>query len=287
VTGTGWNGNKVVTAVTATTVTFARGTITANGTTSASSFANATASLSTSFRNIFQVLYTANISSVTESGSTVTVTTTDPHNFTVGQTVTVTGVSVAGYNGPFTVASVIDSTHFTYTAGSTNLANGTGGTASTPVTVVFTIPTGGGTYNTTTGVGTNVTTLVIRFLATGNLTVSFLNADPLGNKLGLADGNYFLNTTATLVTDAQGKQLDGDRDGNFGGNGHDEFYRLFGDVNGDRVVNGLDNVTFAAANGTSSGNANYQWYLDVDLSGVIDSTDATAFHNHLGRRLIG
>src|SRR5262249_10606725 len=157
--GTGWGGNKVVTALTTTTVTFARGTIAANGTTSASSFANGTLASNTSFRNIFQVLD-------------------------------------AGNN---------------------------------PVTLLFTIPTGGGGYNATTGAGTLVSTLIIRFLGTGTLTTTFAGADPFGNKVGLVDGNFFLKTTVSLVTDAQGKQLDGDRDGNFGGNGNDEFWRLYGD----------------------------------------------------------
>jgi hypothetical protein len=251
VTGTGWNGNKVVTAVTATTITFARGTIAANGTTSSTSFAQATGSLSTSFRNTFSVLSTATITSLTESGTTVTVTTAVTHFFTVGQQVTISNASVSGYNGTFTITAVTGNT-FTYTAASSGLANATGGTASVPVNLVFTIPTGGGTYVSATGIATNVTVLVVKFLATGNLTVAFTNADPLGNKVGLNDGNYFLNTNPANVTDGTGHQLDGAHTGTFGTPGHDEFWRLFGDVNGTRFVDALSAFSFGKADGTSN-----------------------------------
>jgi hypothetical protein len=285
VTGTGWNGNKVITALTANTVTFARGTITANGTTSASSFAQATGSLSTSFANIFQVLATANIVLLTESGTTVTVTTAVPHNFSTGQQVTIGGASNALYNGTFPI-TVVNGTQFTYTSGSTGLANATGGTASAPVTLMFTIPTGGGTYTSATGVATNVTVLVVKFLATGNLTVNFANADPLGNKVGLNDGNYFLNTIASLVTDGTGHQLDGDRNGTYGGNGHDEFWRLFGDSLGHRMVDALDAQKFGAAFGQSNPDTNAAfWYFDFNMDNAINATDQTAFNNNKFKHL--
>jgi hypothetical protein len=53
-----------------------------------------------------------------EVGNTVTITTTVPHNFAVGQTVVVAGVGAAGYNGDFTITGVSGNT-FTYTSGST------------------------------------------------------------------------------------------------------------------------------------------------------------------------
>ena len=57
-----------------------------------------------------------------ESGNTVTITTTEPHNFAVGQVVVVSGVVIGGYNGRFTVTSVTPST-FTYVDTSTGLAS--------------------------------------------------------------------------------------------------------------------------------------------------------------------
>jgi hypothetical protein len=69
-----------------------------------------------------------NISTATESETTVTVTTVGPHGLEQGETVTIAGVSVGGYNGTFTVTGVT-STTFTYTAAS-GLTPGSGGTAS-------------------------------------------------------------------------------------------------------------------------------------------------------------
>jgi hypothetical protein len=65
----------------------------------------------------------------TESGSTVTITTTNPHGFDVGQMVVISGVGVAGYNGTFTIASITSNTKFTYTDATTALAGSGGGTA--------------------------------------------------------------------------------------------------------------------------------------------------------------
>ena len=65
----------------------------------------------------------------TEAGTTVTITTAVPHGFGIGQTVTVSGVGVAGYNGAFPITAVTATT-FTYTNATSGLANSGGGTAS-------------------------------------------------------------------------------------------------------------------------------------------------------------
>jgi hypothetical protein len=69
----------------------------------------------------------------TESGTTVTITTTAPHGFIVGQKVTIAGVGVGGYDSPpntqFTITAVTATT-FQYTASASGLANSGGGTAS-------------------------------------------------------------------------------------------------------------------------------------------------------------
>jgi hypothetical protein len=70
------------------------------------------------------------ISSASESGTTVTITMTsaNPANLIAGDKVTVANVSVAGYNGNFTVTAIPSGTTFQYTA-ATGLTAGTGGTA--------------------------------------------------------------------------------------------------------------------------------------------------------------
>ncbi|HVM59347.1 MAG TPA: hypothetical protein VMV72_00635 [Verrucomicrobiae bacterium] len=72
----------------------------------------------------------------TENGYLVTITTSATHGLSAGQTVTVAGVGVSGYNGTFAVLSVLSSTQFTYVVGATGLANSGGGTtASATVTI--------------------------------------------------------------------------------------------------------------------------------------------------------
>src|SRR5262249_850116 len=66
----------------------------------------------------------------TETGNTVTITTTASNSFVVGESVEIAGVGVAGYNGTFTIASVSqDHTRFTYTNPNSNLTASGGGTA--------------------------------------------------------------------------------------------------------------------------------------------------------------
>lgn len=69
-----------------------------------------------------------------ENGSTVTLTTTDPNHFTVGDTVIVAGVAVTGYNGSFPITAVTDNT-VSYTDSTTGLAASGGGTAAVKDTV--------------------------------------------------------------------------------------------------------------------------------------------------------
>ena len=70
------------------------------------------------------------ISTATESSTTVTITmmTANPTGLIVGDNVTVTGVSVAGYNGTFVVTAIPTSTTFQYMTTS-GLAAGSGGVA--------------------------------------------------------------------------------------------------------------------------------------------------------------
>jgi autotransporter-associated beta strand protein len=70
------------------------------------------------------------ITSASESGTTVTITTAAAHPFQVGQLVNIAGVSVNNYNGIFTITAVPTSTTFTYTETHTGLVGATGGTAS-------------------------------------------------------------------------------------------------------------------------------------------------------------
>ena len=57
-----------------------------------------------------------NLDQITSSGTTVTVSTKNPHGLTPGCTVTVTGANQSDYNGTFTVAAVFSDLSFAYTA---------------------------------------------------------------------------------------------------------------------------------------------------------------------------
>jgi hypothetical protein len=63
-----------------------------------------------------------------ESGNTVTIATGNSHTLQVGDTVTIGGVAVAGYNGTFTVTAVTTSRSFQYTNPTSGLATSGGGT---------------------------------------------------------------------------------------------------------------------------------------------------------------
>jgi hypothetical protein len=74
-----------------------------------------------------------------ENGFLVTITTTVAHGLSAGQTVTISGVGVTGYNGTFPIVSVPLATQFTYLAGASGLANSGGGTAASATATILTL----------------------------------------------------------------------------------------------------------------------------------------------------
>ena len=79
----------------------------------------------------FPVASTASIepTGATESGNTVTITTSGHQFLVVGQTVTISGVAEAGYNGTFTVTAVPSQSTFQYTAATGGLPDSGNGSA--------------------------------------------------------------------------------------------------------------------------------------------------------------
>jgi FG-GAP-like repeat len=102
-------------------------------------------------------------------------------------------------------------------------------------------------------------------------TLTFSGTVIIGGSL--ADGRYTLTVRADKVTTAAGTMA---ADYVFG------FYRLFGDGNGDGVVDVDDLLAFAAAYGTGSGAPGYLWYFDSNGDGVIDVDDLLAFADRYG-----
>src|SRR6185503_4008315 len=70
---------------------------------------------------------TLNAPGATESGTTVTLSTSAAHGRSVGDIITVAGVGVSGYNGTFTVTAVPTARALQYTAAASGLANSGGG----------------------------------------------------------------------------------------------------------------------------------------------------------------
>jgi hypothetical protein len=113
--------------------------------------------------------------------------------------------------------------------------------------------------------------------------VTFTGADIIGGSLG--DGRYTLIIHAALVHSADGQTLDGTGSGTAGSDHIEQFFRLFGDVNGDGKVDTLDLAFMRHAFGSHRGDANYLWFLDYNQDGVIDSTDYNQFKLRYGHHI--
>jgi hypothetical protein len=102
------------------------------------------------------VTIAASPNGATENGFLVTITTTTAHGLSAGQSVTIAGVAVTGYNGTFPVVSAPSSTQFTYIAGASGLAASGGGTAASCSATIQTQAVHGfvtGQLVTTAGIG--------------------------------------------------------------------------------------------------------------------------------------
>ncbi|MEL6110781.1 MAG: hypothetical protein AAFU85_32650, partial [Planctomycetota bacterium] len=96
----------------------------------------------------------------------------------------------------------------------------------------------------------------------------------------ITDGNYEL-TVLSAGVGASGIPLDGDSDGIAGSNYVDEFFRFFGDGDGDRDVDGQDYGAFGLAFLSTVGDASYESRFDFDQDGDVDGRDYGAFATNL------
>jgi RHS repeat-associated protein len=94
----------------------------------------------------------------------------------------------------------------------------------------------------------------------------------------LADGMYDLIIRGDLVKDQFGQTLQG-------GDQTVAFHRLFGDVDGNAIVDALDLHRLRSYLGSRQGDDNFVWWLDFDGSGTIDEVDALRARANLGLRL--
>jgi hypothetical protein len=113
-------------------------------------------------------------------------------------------------------------------------------------------------------------------------TLTFSGPDIIGGSL--ADGQYILTVYGGLVHDDFGQALDGAGTGTAGSDRVDTFFRLFGDADGDGVVDARDRDLFRSAFRTRDGEAGYLWYFDYDGDGVVDGRDSGQFNRRFGHR---
>ncbi|MEO1524055.1 MAG: choice-of-anchor D domain-containing protein [Planctomycetota bacterium] len=95
----------------------------------------------------------------------------------------------------------------------------------------------------------------------------------------LNDGNYQLQVFGSAIQSTIGSDvIPLMEDVYFGGDGTnvvntDFFFRLFGDLDGDRDVDGIDYARFADAFGSTTGSATYNAAADFELDGDVDGVD--------------
>ncbi|MBM4094344.1 MAG: hypothetical protein FJ276_33795 [Planctomycetes bacterium] len=108
----------------------------------------------------------------------------------------------------------------------------------------------------------------------------------------LADGNYELRMDSSKIRSRDnGLDLDGDRDDTAGGDFFygtketDAFFRMFGDIDGNRNVDFVDFFAFRKTFGRSIGDPDYDPRFDWDGNGNVDFLDFYQFRSRFGRRL--
>jgi hypothetical protein len=103
----------------------------------------------------------------------------------------------------------------------------------------------------------------------------------------LRDGTYRLTIRADKVKDASGGLLDGDEDGLAGGNYVDEFFRRFGDADGDGDVDLADKLAFQSTYGKRSRDAGYLAYFDYNGNRKVSREDRALFLQGFLRSSLG
>lgn len=128
--------------------------------------------------------------------------------------------------------------------------------------------------------------IVVNASVVGGRTVAVITFTGSGVTAGsLPDGRYRLVVHSSLVTDSLGQRLDGNGDTVAGDDYTQDFFRLFGDVDGNGVVDVRDLAVFRTAYNTRSGQAGYLWYLDFNGDGRIDLTDYSSFLARYGQHI--
>jgi len=121
------------------------------------------------------------------------------------------------------------------------------------------------------------------------VTLAFDAGSLVTDSGSLVDGNYQLTIFGDQITSG-GVAIDGDGDGVAGGNlvfgdtETDNFFRFFGDADGNRVVNAPDLLEFRRTWLSSDSSSNFDASFDSNADGNINVVDLLAFRgNYLDR----
>lgn len=109
------------------------------------------------------------------------------------------------------------------------------------------------------------------------VTLSFVGGTIVGGSL--PDGKYTLTVHREKIHEPSLLRLSLDADR------VDQFFRFFGDTNGDGAVDTTDYFVFRGAYGKTQGQGGYLWFLDFNADAIIGQTDNTEFAQRRGKRL--
>jgi hypothetical protein len=120
---------------------------------------------------------------------------------------------------------------------------------------------------------------------TGITTVTLTFSGPSLDYSSLSDGYYTLTMNGSQILDNNGSMVDAANNGTAGSVGTLSFFRFFGDMNGDGVVDFSDYLVFRAAYMSGDATA-YNSALSFDGSTTFDVLDIQKFmSNFLKRQL--
>ena len=91
------------------------------------------------------------------------------------------------------------------------------------------------------------------------------------------NGDYQLRVLDSHLHDLAYNAMDGDSDDTAGGDHVDEFFRLFGDSDGDRDVDGQDYGRFGLTFLKTNSDPGFQSAMDFDGDGDVDGQDYGQF----------
>ena len=99
----------------------------------------------------------------------------------------------------------------------------------------------------------------------------------------IADGRYTLSINGNSITGSNGVKVDAAGTGTAASTGTTNFFRLYGDVDGDNGVSINDFNGFAASFGSLNGQANFNTFFDYDGDNGISINDFNEFAGRFGK----